>query len=344
MINYEDTAKLTKHGMFVSNISPQQASKIMVVDDQYLSLLHAVDLIKYEGYEIIETNDSSKAVSIAFQEQPDVILVDVVMPGINGLELAKQLKLHPQTQSIPIILMSVNEEQEIKEQAMSIGVDDFITKPLDRFRLSRQLKSLVQQKRLNEGLNQTQKVLLSLATAIENRSVEEKESSFNLANLVMNFGQYLQLNDDDVQDLVFSAYLHDIGTVSIPEHILTKTEKLTAQENEVIRQHVIIGEQICKPLTNRPNLLGIIRHHHEKYDGSGYPDNLQKEEIPFLAQVFQIADIYHALTSERSYKPAYGNDESLEILADETQRGWRNPQIFEQFKQFIPTYLAKFSN
>ena len=342
MINSQDTDKLTKHEIFVSHASPHQMSKVMVVDDQYLSLLHAVDLIRYEGYEIVETSDSSQALCLAYQEQPDVILIDVYMPVVNGLELARQLKLHPHTQSIPIILMSVSEEQKIKEEAIKIGVDNIITKPLDRFRLSSQLRNLVQQKRLNDGLNQTKKVLLSLATAIENRSVEEKQSSFNLANIVMNFGQYLQLDDDDLEDLTFAAYLHDIGTVSIPEHILTKKDKLTAEENEIIRQHVIIGEQICQPLANRPNLLAIIRHHHEKYDGTGYPDSLSKENIPFLAQVFQIADIYHALTSKRSYKPAYSSDESLEILAEETQRGWRNPQLFAQFKEFIFLSSTKF--
>ena len=165
--------------------------------------------------------------------------------------------------------------------------------------------------------------------------MEEKETSFKLANLVMKFGQYLQLDDNEIQDLVLSAYLHDIGTISIPEHILMKKEKLTTEESEVIRQHVIIGEQICQPLANRPNLLAIIRHHHEKYDGSGYPDNLKKEQIPFLAQVFQLVDIYHALNSKRSYKPTYTSEESLAILADETQKGWRNPHLFQEFKQFI---------
>ena len=174
-----------------------------------------------------------------------------------------------------------------------------------------------------------------MATAVENRAVQEKKSPFNLANLLMNFTQYLGLNNDDIQDLVFAAYLHDIGNISIPEYILVKKEKLTPAEQKVVRQHVIVGEQICQPLYHRPNLLAIIRHHHEKYDGSGYPDHLQGEQIPYLAQIFQIVDIYHTLISKRTYKPAYSHETSLKILEEETKKGWRNPDIFQKFNDFI---------
>jgi putative two-component system response regulator len=231
--------------------------------------------------------------------------------------------------------MSVTNDYQILEQAMKIGVEDILLKPLERMSLSCRLRSLAQQKRLNEGLNQIQKVLITIAKEIENRSVDKKQSSCNLTHLLMSFAQYLGLNDDDIEDLVFAAYFHDIGTVSIPEEILTKKDKLTIIEQEVIREHVIIGEKICQPFRHRPNLLAIIRHHHEKYDGSGYPDGLKGEEIPYLAQVFQLVDIYHALTSERAYKSAYSKEQSVAILAEETQKGWRNPRLFAKFQDFI---------
>ena len=340
MIN-EDITRITTEGGFISTFS--QMSKVMVVDDQPLSLLHTVDLINYEGYEVIKTNDSNQAFSLAYQEQPDIILIDVVMPGINGLELSQQLKLEPQTKTIPIILMSVTDNCEIREQAIKIGIEDILQKPLERTSLHCKLKSLAQQKRLNENLNQTQRVLLSIASAIENRSVDKNKPSFSLPNLLTSFGQYLGLSDNDIEDLEFAAYLHDIGTVNIPEEILTKKGKLTPAEQQLIRQHVIIGEEICQPFSNRPNLLAIIRHHHEKYDGSGYPDCLSGEQIPYLAQIFQIVDIYHALTSKRAYKPAYSNQNSLAILEEETMKGWRNPRIFEQFKDFLAINQVDFT-
>ena len=177
-----------------------------------------------------------------------------------------------------------------------------------------------------------------MAIAIENRALDEEKSPFNLANLVINFAEYLGLNNDDIQDLVFATYLHDIGNISIPEQILAKKGKLTPAEQNLIRQHVIIGEQICQPLDHRPNLLRIIRHHHEKYDGSGYPDYLKGDQIPYLAQIFQIVDIYHALTSKRSYKPSYSHNTSLAILEEETMKGWRNPSIFSKFQDFMISF------
>ncbi|BAQ64853.1 two-component response regulator [Geminocystis sp. NIES-3709] len=307
----------------------------MVVDDQPLSLLQAVDLIHYEGYNSIECLDSREVLTLAFEHQPDVILMDIVMPEINGFEVAKMLKLQPQTKYIPIVLMSVTDEPNLWKQAFNIGVEEVILKPLDHNSLFPKLKILSQQKRLNEGLNQTQKVLFSLAMAIEERSINTAQSPLKLANLAMKFGQYLQLSDTDIEDLVSAAYLHDIGTVSIPDYILGKSTPLTPEEKEVIRQHVIIGEQICQPLSNRSNLLTIIRHHHEKWDGTGYPDELSQKNIPYLAQVFQMVDIYDALTSERSYKSSYSIDHSLEIMEEEVSKGWRNPELFCQFKNFI---------
>lgn len=315
-------------------------SKIMVVDDQPLSLLLAVDLIRYRGYEVIEVSDSRQALKVAFEEQPDVILADIVMPEVNGLELTRNLKLEPHTQSIPVLLMSVTPESSLRHQALKVGAEDIILKPLDHTQLYPKLKNLAQQKRLNEVLNQTQKVLLTLATVIKARSGYDRQSSFQLANLVRSFAQYLQLSRSDTEDLVFAAYLHDIGTVNIPDAILSKNGRLTSEEKEIIRQHCIIGEQICQPLNNRPNLLNIIRNHHEKWDGSGYPDGLKEEEIPYLAQVFQLVDIYYALTQKSQNQTTYTPSSALGIMEEEMIKGWRNPQLWEEFKQFICRQLS----
>lgn len=333
MSNYEAITELNPQARFMSAVST--SSKVMVVDDQPQSLLHAVDLISYEGYKVIKSSDSHQVLELAFEEQPDVILMDIVMPGIDGLELAKMLKLQPQTKSIPIVLMTVAEDPDLWQQALKIGVEEVILKPLDHISLYPKLKILAQQKRLNEKLDQTQKVLLSLAMAIEARSVNSNKSPLKLANLAMNFGKYLGLPDQNIEDLILATYLHDIGTVNIPEQILCKKTQLTSTEKEIIYQHVIIGEQICQPLSNRPNLLAIIRHHHEKWDGSGYPDQLIGNNIPYLAQVFQMLDIYDALTSKGIYKTAYDITDSLAIMEKEVLKGWRNHELFAQFRNFI---------
>ncbi len=181
MINYGQTKDAEIEKMVISAVSTP--SKIMVVDDQPLSRLLTVDLIRYRGYEVVEVSDSRQALKVAFEEQPDVILADIVMPEVNGLELTKNLKLEPHTQSIPILLMSVAPESSLRHQALKVGAEDVIFKPLDHNYLYSKLKNLAQQKRLYELLNQTQKVLLTLATVIKARSSCDRQSSFPLTNL-----------------------------------------------------------------------------------------------------------------------------------------------------------------
>lgn len=163
MINCEQTKNAQIEKMVMPRASTP--SKIMVVDDQPLSLLLAVDLIRYQGYEVIEVRDSRQALKVAFEQQPDVILADIVMPEVNGLELTRNLKLEPHTQSIPVLLMSVTPDSSLRRQGLKVGAEDVILKPLEYTQLYPKLKNLTQQKRLNEILNQTQKILLTLANA-----------------------------------------------------------------------------------------------------------------------------------------------------------------------------------
>ncbi len=149
------------------------------------------------------------------------------------------------------------------------------------------------------------------------------------------FGEFLNLSRTEIRDLTWGGYLHDIGKVGIPDAILLKMGSFTPPEWEIMKTHVLMGEEICKPLRTMRGVLPIIRHHHERWDGSGYPDQLKGNEIPYLAQVFQIIDIYDALTSERPYKPAYSPAEALSIIRQETEKGWRNPELVEKFIEFI---------
>ena len=149
------------------------------------------------------------------------------------------------------------------------------------------------------------------------------------------FGEYLHLSTEDVENLAFAAHLHDIGTIAIPDAVMLKQGELTAAEKELIREHVLFGEEICQPLRNRSGVLPIVRHHHERWDGTGYPDGLSATQIPYLAQIFQVIDIYDALTSDRPHKQAYSPAKALEIMLEETRKGWRNPQLVKQFATFI---------
>ncbi|WP_173362893.1 HD domain-containing phosphohydrolase [Gloeothece verrucosa] len=312
-----------------------EPAKILIIDDHTHSRMAVKDLLSLDGYEVIETEENFNIVDNVLKKRPDLILLDVMMPGMEGFEVCQCLKQDERTSAIPIIFMTVAEDHQLRRRCAQVGGDDVLTKPIERSLLSSRVKSLIEQKRLYEGLDQIEQVLFAIARAIENRYPNNGNSCARLATLANSFGQYLQLSFSALQNLRYAAYLHDIGTVSIPDEIMLKKGELTPEEREIIQQHVLIGEEICQPLPNRRGVLPIIRHHHERWDGSGYPDGLVADEIPWLAQIFQILDIYVALTSERPHKKIYTPREAIEIITEEAAKGWRNPELVHHFTNFI---------
>ncbi|MGK7914889.1 MAG: HD domain-containing phosphohydrolase [Prochloraceae cyanobacterium] len=317
------------------NILKTTPAKIMVIDNNLYSRTQIVDLLSLDGYQILETDGNSDIISRVVQDKPELVLLDVMTSEIDAFELCQRLKQDQRTRLIRVILMGVSDDRKSRLKCIESGGDDLLAKPLDRLLLSARVKSLIEQKRLYEDLDQTEQVLFSIATAIESRCCDSTNSCARLISLAQSFGEYLQLSREDIKNLVYAAYLHDIGTVAIPDAVLLKRGKLTPSERETIEQHVLIGEKICQPLRNRSGILPIIRHHHERWDGSGYPDGLVGEEIPWLAQIFQILDIYEALTSQRPHKQASTPVQAIEILAEETVKEWRNPILVEKFTAFI---------
>lgn len=311
--------------------------KILVVDDHAASRMTAVALLAMEGYEVIEADSGAMAVDIVKEKQPDLILLDVMMPGMDGFEVCQILKQNEHTRLIPVIFITALNDRRSRIRGIEVGADDFLTKPFDRLELIARVKSLVRQKHLNEDLDHAEQVLFSVAMAIESRDPNTGDHCERLQKLGQAFGEYLNLTRNQIKDLMWGGYLHDIGKVGIPDAVLLKKGKLTAEEWEIMRQHVVIGEKICQPLRSMRGVIPIIRHHHERWDGSGYPDGLKGEEIPYLAQVFQIIDIYDALTSERPYKRSFTSEEALTVMLEETDLGWRNPQLMQQFAEFIKT-------
>ncbi|MDZ7962596.1 MAG: two-component system response regulator [Aulosira sp. DedQUE10] len=309
--------------------------KILVVDDHAASRMTAVALLAMEGYEVIEADSGPMAVNIVKGKQPDLILLDVMMPGMDGFEVCQILKQNEHTRLIPVIFITALNDRRSRIRGIEVGADDFLTKPFDRVELIARVKSLVRQKRLNEDLDHAEQVLFSVAISIESRDPNTGDHCERLVKLGEAFGEYLNLSRNQIRDLMWGGYLHDIGKVGIPDAVLLKKGKLTAEEWEIMRQHVLIGEKICLPLRSMRGVIPIIRHHHERWDGSGYPDGLKGEEIPYIAQVFQIIDIYDALTSERPYKKSFTSEEALTVMVEETELGWRNPQLMQKFAEFI---------
>lgn len=311
--------------------------KILVVDDNPSSRITAVALLSVEGYEVLEAESGSEALNLVRELNPDLILLDVMMPEMNGFEVCQHLKENEHTRLIPVIFITALNDKRSRIMGIEVGGDDFLSKPFDRLELTARVKSLIRQKRLNEDLDHAEQVLFSIARAIESRDPVTGDHCERLVALGKAFGEYIQLSRVEIRDLVWGSYLHDIGKVGIPDAVLLKKGQLTPEEREIMNQHVTIGEKICKPLRTMQGVIPIIRHHHERWDGTGYPDGLVGDHIPYLAQVFQIIDIYDALTSERPYKRAFTTEEALAVISEETQKGWRNPELVQQFMEFIRT-------
>ncbi|NJO43468.1 MAG: response regulator [Cyanobacteria bacterium CRU_2_1] len=295
----------------------------------------AVALLSVEGYEVLEAEDGQAALDYAVDADPDLILLDVMMPSMDGYEVCRSLKQNERTRLTPVIFITALNDRRARLRGIEAGGDDFLSKPFDQLELSARVRSLIRQKRLNEDLDHAGKVLFSIARAVESRDPNTGDHCERLVVLGKAFGEYLHLSRAEIRDLTWGGYLHDIGKIGIPDSVLLKTGKLSAEEWQIMQQHVLIGEKICQPLRTMRGVIPIIRHHHERWDGSGYPDGLIGNEIPLLVQIFQLIDIYDALTHERPYKRAFTPQESLEILFQETTKGWRNPDLIKQFSEFV---------
>ena len=320
----------------VVNSVDSELPTILVVDDHTMSRITAAALLSMEGYEVIEAESGHTALLMVKQKQPDLILLDVMMPIMDGFEVCQRLKQDEHTRLIPIIFITALNDRRSRIRGIEVGADDFLSKPFDNVELTARVKSLVRQKRLNEDLDHAEKVLFSIARAIESRDPNTGDHCERLVKIGQAFGEYLHLSRYQIRDLMWGGYLHDIGKVGIPDAVLLKKGKLTPEDWIIMKQHVLIGEQICLPLRSMQGVIPIIRNHHERWDGSGYPDGLKGDDIPYLAQIFQIIDIYDALTSERPYKKPFSLEEAICILQQETAvPGWRNPKLVQQFIEFI---------
>ena len=312
-----------------------EPAKILVVDDHPFSRVMAVDLLSVNGYHVIEHDGASDIFTTVRTVSPDLILMDIKMPNHDGFDICQQLKQTQDTRSIPIILMSVADDNKSRLKSQGVMADAFMSKPLESIVLLPEVELLLQRKRLYEWLDQIQQVLFLISQAIQQRYSSEEKSELRFDKLAQGFGEYLNLSPVEINDLILASHLHDIGTVAIPDAVMMKQGKLNEEERELIKKHVLIGEEICKPMQNRRGIAQIIRHHHERWDGSGYPDGLIGESIPKLAQIFQILDIYEALTSQRPYKQAYSPQEALKIIKEEAEKGWRNVKLVQQFVAFM---------
>jgi putative two-component system response regulator len=311
--------------------------RIFLVDDHPYSRITAIDLLHLNNYRVIEWNGGENSSPILEQVEkinPDLVLMDVNLLNQNGIEVCRTLKNHPWINQIPVILTNAMDNPQCRLRSRESGADAYLLKPLERVEFLNQVDLLIKKKQLAESVAQIEQVLFRVAEVIEERYAVG-EVKITCSQLVEGFGKFLNLKQRAINDLIFAARLHNLGMIQVPDEIMVKQGPLTVEELDCVKHHVLVGATIFEPLAGRKEIGNIMRYHHERWDGSGYPDGLKGEKIPVLAQIFQIIDIFAALTNNRRYKDAVDVTQALKILQDEAARGWRNPVMVEKFVAFI---------
>ncbi len=307
----------------------EDQARILVVDDETLIRQILTDQLVEAGYLVSTARDGEEALAKVADESPDLILLDVIMPKLDGFEVCRRLKSDERTILIPVVMITVLTATQERIKGIEVGADDFLSKPFNPQELMTRVRSLLRLKRFTDELEKGEGVLFALALSVEARDPSTGDHCDRLARASVALGKRLGLPRAQLKALYRAGILHDLGKIATPDAILLKAGALTELEAAAIRKHPLIGERICAPLRSMRLVVPIIRHHHERLDGSGYPDGLAGEAIPLPAQILQCVDIYDALTSARPYRPAYKHEHACAILREEAARGWRNPDLVD---------------
>ena len=313
---------------------------VLIVDDNSDVRAFLGELVSSIGARFHEASDGLEALLSIQSIQPDLILLDVEMPRLNGIEVCKRLKSNPATFRLPVIIITSLSALADRVAGIEAGADDFLSKPIQPSEFIARVKSLLRLKRLYDSLESAEGVIFTLARAIEAKDMYTQGHTERVTAYSLELGRTVGLSEEDLISLRQGGTLHDIGKIGTPDKILNKPGKLTADEFETIRQHPLIGFKICSPLKSLARSLPCIRWHHEKPNGKGYPDGLKGSEIPPLARILAIADVYDALTSKRPYKETLPPAVAVRILIEEAGTGGLDEPLV---RTFVKEVLSGFS-
>jgi putative two-component system response regulator len=307
------------------------APNILVLDSNEMNRRMLKAILKTASYRIHECAAAAEAMAILEKENIDVIVLDLMLPEISGPDFCRWLRSNRKTKLIPTLMLTnvLGVDNEI--EGITSGADEFLIKPVHARLLRARIAAMLRTKALIDSLEEAETILFALARAIEHRDKNTGAHCERLADYSVKMGEALGLSALELTALYRGGFLHDIGKISVPDAILFKPGKLTPAEWDVMRKHTIQGEAMCRHMKSLAPVLPIIRNHHERWDGTGYPDGLKGEEIPLLARILQVVDIYDALTTARPYKPALPPQEAVIVMRQEVACGWRDPVLTKLF-------------
>ena len=309
--------------------------RVLVVDDDTgVSTLFA-RILSREGYEVQTAVHFDSAREIIEHQAPDVILLDVVLPGTDGFSICRWLKDNANTRLIPVILVTAFGDRESRINGRRAGADDFLTKPVDLQELLARVSAAARLKRYTDDLDSAASIVMTLAVMIEARDGMSEGHCHRMANYATAIGRALGLGADDLQALHRGGILHDIGMLAIPPSVLLKAGPLEPEEFERVKSHTVIGDELCRNLRSLQTVRPIVRHHHERRDGSGYPDGLRGNDIPLLAQIVSVVDLYDAVTHTRPYQRTQSPEDAIQLLRKQADEGLRDATIVETFARVL---------
>jgi len=306
-------------------------TKVLIADDEPTCVDLTSRLMRRLGYSVTTAVDGVGAFDAVKSDPPDLVLLDVEMPYLDGIEVCRRLKSDPATRLIPVVLITGLSDTDDRVRGIEAGADDFLTKPFRQEELEARVRSLTRLKRYTDELESAESVILSLALTIEARDEYTKGHCERLAQYATALGVHLALSGDEREALRRGGYLHDIGKIGIPDHILLKASSLTRDEFALMKEHTIIGDRLCGTMQSLHLVRPIVRHHHERLDGSGYPDALRGDEIPLLAQIVSVVDAYDAMTTTRPYRQAWTPERAYEDLRNDVAKGLLRRDLVDAF-------------
>ncbi|MGH9240692.1 MAG: response regulator [Vicinamibacterales bacterium] len=308
---------------------------VLIVDDD-AAIRHLFERwLSSHGYAVASAADGEQALEAVRQQPPDVVLLDVAMPKLSGVDVCRRIKQDSATRLTPVILVSAVDGVADRISGLAAGADDFLSKPVNPAELLTRVGAVVRVKRYTDDLDSAASIITTLATMIESRDGHSEGHCYRMANYAAALGRRLNLDADDMQALRRGGILHDIGMLAIPESVILKSGPLDPDEFDVVKTHTTVGDSLCANLRSLQPVRPIVRHHHERRDGSGYPDGLQGDAIPLLAQIIGIVDVYDAVTTKRAYQRSKSADDAIGILRREVDKGWRSHDLVEEFISLI---------
>jgi len=321
---------------------------ILVVDDEAIARITVEALLSSENYELFFAENGEEGITMAAKIRPDIILLDVMMPGMNGFETCKKIRQMPALAEVPILLVTALDDRESRMTGLKAGADDFISKPYDIFELQVRIQNMTRLNRYRMLTEQRQemvslheevlaaydKTIEGWSRALDLRDKETEGHTQRVTELTLRLAQAAGLSDESLVHIRRGSLLHDVGKLGIPDSILLKPEPLSVAEWEVMKMHPVYAYEWLSVIEYLLPALDIPYCHHEKWDGSGYPRGLKGEEIPLAARLFMLADVWDALTSDRPYRKAINSEDALQHIRDGAGRHFE-PRAVELFFKVV---------